>query len=145
MNVAEHESVLPSGLIAAYRAARYQVGQAPAFVLAVDVFSPELAAWMRERACAHAAFITAWNPLGVELSRAQNQARQRRLIDELRGRGLSWIEGHGADPLAGWSDEESLLVLGADRATACDLGRRHEQNAVLWMAADAIPRLLLLR
>ena len=145
MDVPEHDSVLAAGLIAAYRNARYRVDATPPFELAVDVHSAPLAALIQAQGVAGSAFITAWNPLGVELARGENEARQRRLEVALLARGLRSIDGFGADPGDAWSGEPSRLVLGVNRYTACDLGHRHEQNAVLWMDADAIPRLLLLR
>lgn len=145
MDVSEHASLLPAGLIAAYRAARYQVGQAQPFVLTVDAQSPELAALLRAESRDGAVFLSAWNPFGVEKSRTENDARQALLAGELRDSGLRAIAGFGSDPAGCWSGEASVLVLGLDRAQACELGRRYQQNAILWAGADAIPRLLLLR
>ena len=144
MDVPEHASTLDRSLIAAYRAARYRVDHEPPFLLAADVPSEELAELMRAAGCAGAAFITAWNPRGTLLSREQNERRQRGLLDQLREARLRWIEGFGSAADGSWSGEASVLVLDVDRDRACQMGRRHEQNAVLWAAADGTPRLLLL-
>ncbi|MGQ0529901.1 MAG: DUF3293 domain-containing protein [Panacagrimonas sp.] len=145
MDVAEHASVLPPQLIAAYRRARYRIAATPAFELGLDLRSPELANLMRAQALWGAAFITAWNPLGARLSLLENRLRQQRLLADLQAGGLRPIEGCGLDADGAWGGEDSLLVLGLTRDRACALGRRHEQNAILWADADAIPRLLLLR
>lgn len=146
MDLREHESRLSPGLIAAYRSTGYQVLARPTFTLRVDQPSAPLGALLREAGAAGALYISAWNPCGRELSREENDLRHARLVLDLQARGLRGIEAFGAhadDPARG---EASLLVPGVDRATACELGNLHDQNAVLWAAAgDAIPRLLLLR
>lgn len=145
MDVCEHDSVLPRWLIEAYRATRYRVLAPPSFDLRVNSPSDALARRMRETDATGAVYITAWNPLGVEVDLAQNQRRQDLLLRDLAARGRRWLEAFGAhaeDPSLG---EPSVLALGVNRVTACELGRRHEQNAVLWMGEDAVPRLLLLR
>ena len=63
----------------------------------------------------------------------------------MRIAGRPWISGAGEDPQGVWAAEASVLAFGVGRAEACGLGARHEQNAVLWVADDAVPRLLLLR
>lgn len=140
-----HSTTLPPELVAAYRATRYRVFGQPPFELAVDRRSAPLHALLQETGARGAAFITAWNPLGKALWLEINRRRQNALRDELRAQGLPSVEGFGAhadDPDQG---EESLLVLGLDRDVACALGRRFEQNAILWSDRDAVPRLVLLR
>lgn len=145
MNVAEHDSVLPRDLIQAYRQARYRVHQGAGFTLAVNQYSAELAALLHGRGAESAVFITAWNPLGVALRAEENESRQLRLCEDLQARGLRAVPARGCDANGAWEGEDSLLVPGVSRFTTCELGRLHEQNAVLWSGADAIPRLLLLR
>jgi len=145
MDVPEHASQLAPGLIAAYRAAHYRVDDRPPFTMRVDEHSPGLERLMRGGGHTDAMFITAWNPRGETLSRDHNACRQQQLIDELRDAGLACVPGVGSDPAGTWPDEESVLVMGVDRAAAREWGRRHEQNAVLWVGMDAVPRLLLLR
>ena len=44
-----------------------------------------------------------------------------------------------------WPAEPSFLALGIDLVTAKILGRHFDQNALVWINDDAIPRLVLLR
>ena len=146
MDVPESESVLKSGLIAAYRATCFRVDHDPPFTLTVDVRSPELDFLLCSGDYAGAAYVTAWNPLGEELSLEENERLQEALVEELRMTGLRWLTGAGTDPSGAWPHEEaSLLILGIDRRAACELGRRHGQNAILWIGTDGVPRLVLLR
>ncbi len=146
MDVPEHESELKAALIAAYRATCFRVDHDPPFTLTVDVHSPALELLLRSGEPAGAAYVTAWNPMGKELSLQENDRLQGLLVDELRATRLRWLSGAGTDPSGRWPHEEaSLLVLGIDRRAACALGRRHQQNAILWIGVDAVPRLVLLR
>lgn len=144
MDIPECDSVLAPGLIAAYRRARYRVDHTVPFHMAVDAPCAELAAVMHEGGYRCAAFITAWNPYSAPAT-PDNDVRQASLLRDLRARGYRWIAGVGGDASADWAGEVSVLALGVNRHVVCELGRRHEQNAVLWAGADAIPRLLLLR
>ena len=68
-----------------------------------------------------------------------------RLGRELRGLYPIVIEGAGADPTGAWPPEKSYFSLGVDLETARVLGRRYQQDAVVWTGKDAIPKLILLR
>ena len=51
----------------------------------------------------------------------------------------------GRDPQGEWPDEDSLLVWHMGPTQSRAGGRHWEQNAVLTVGSDAVPRLLLLR
>ena len=138
-------SAIPDSLIEAYRAADYRVDVVPELVLKVDRYSPGLALLYERWGVTSAAFITAWNPHSQPASRAENTERDTRLFAELRGLGLTCMEGQGSDPAGHWPSEDSLLVLGLARPSAMEIGERYAQNAIVWADADAIPRLVLLR
>lgn len=145
MEGSKHPSSVDPGLTEAYRATRYRVLLPPAFDMRVDAYSPALEAVMGSAGVQAAAFVTAWNPRGEPQGLVLNRERQDRLRFELRSVGLRFIEGFGAHAENEDEGEESLLVLGLDRPAACALGRRHQQNAIVWSDDDAVPRLLLLR
>ena len=69
---------------------------------------------------------------------------QERLRATLAAHGFSLLEGLGVDPTGQWAGEESLLVLGIDRATASEIGRAFRQHGIVWSGADAVPRLVML-
>lgn len=128
-------------LAALYRDTDYCVDVAPApLVLAVDVRSDGLVELMRTRAIECAALVTACNPHGRVLADADNAARMRRLRAELGEAGFGWLEGKGR-ARDGSHAEPSLLVFALDLEAAHALMRRFEQNAFLWIGADAVPRL----
>jgi glycine/D-amino acid oxidase-like deaminating enzyme len=137
-------SEISSATITAYQETDYRVfGDSP-FTLRIREASEPLAELLRQHGTNCAAFITACNPFSRKLDEATNAARQAKLAQELTRRDLSLIAGEGRHPSEGWV-EPSYLVLGLSRDEAKKLGRRYEQNAVVWCEADAVPELVLLR
>jgi hypothetical protein len=132
--------------LAAYEATHYRIGMdAKAPVLRIGVRSDELARMHAEAGVACSLFITAWNPLGAQRPDAENQAAHEELRAELAARAPRIVEGAGGEPGSDWPEERSFLALGIDEAEAGRLGRRFRQDAVVWIGADAVPKLLLLR
>jgi len=138
-------SRLPSDLITAYRQTHYRVFSPRPFILRIDTASEQLAAVHRARGVECSAFLTAWNPHSRIASRSLNATSQEDLRSELARRDLTILEGIGEHPSNGWEGEPSLLVLGLRRAEAEKLGRRFEQNSIVWADSDCVPRLILLR
>jgi predicted nucleic acid-binding protein len=132
-------------LIAAYRRTRYRVHSQPETILRIDAPSPELTGLYAAHQVQAAAFVTACNPLGQPLSPPDNALRMQALGSALQACGLPSIPGAGEDPDGHWPAEASDLVLGIDLHAACDIGRMHDQNAIVWAGSDAVPRLVLLR
>jgi hypothetical protein len=75
-------------------------------------------------------FITAWNPLSVNLSPEQNKERNSKLHAELAEYFV--IEGEGRDPNGAWRPEESFLVIGIKQAAAKRLATRYGQRAIVF-------------
>lgn len=130
------------GLWRSYRAAHYVVQAEPAFVLRVDHRSAALQALQRRYGVARSAFLTACNPRSQRFSAAANLRLRRQLEALVQRRGYVSLAGYGTDPAGRWGVEESLLIVGISTAEALGLARRFGQNALLVMAADAVPRLL---
>lgn len=55
------------------------------------------------------------------------------------------IESLNTDPSEIWPAEKSFFVLSLDLNASKSLGRQFNQNAIVWISNDAIPRLILLR
>ncbi len=138
-------SVIDPNTIQAYLETDYCVhGDAP-MTLKVSVASPALADLHKASRVTTSAFITACNPLSQALAEATNIQRQAALARELKSRGLTFIDGIGLHPSNKWRGEASFLVLNLSLEAAKKLGVRHEQNAIIWCGADAVPQLILLR
>lgn len=138
-------SALTPALLQAYRETEYTVFAQPAFVLQVDKYCAQLAAYCTQHGLHAACWLTAWNPRSELLGTAENQARQQTLQAQLQQAGWHWLPAMAAHPHNGWPPEPGCFIAGMDTDNASDWGRRHGQNAVLCCGPDAVPRLVLLR
>ncbi len=139
------DSIIDPAIIQAYLETHYCVHGDAAFVMQIGMVSPNLLGlYMRHRVdCA--AFLTGWNPFSREVSKTENQERQKALSAELTYSSLTFLEGIGQHPSNNWPGEESFLVLGLNLEAAMTLGERFEQNAIVWCGADGVPQLIVLR
>jgi hypothetical protein len=105
----------------------------------------EALATLHEASCVESsAFVTAWNPYSRKCDDEINAELQKKLLDELTTRGQRFVNGVGRHPSSDWT-EPSFLVLGVSLEAAKELGRRYEQNAIVWCGPNAVPELVLLR
>jgi hypothetical protein len=82
--------------------------------------------------CSAWALITAANPYSQLLSQLENQRRHQKLIEHLHEQSWSLLDALGKDRTGVWTPEPSLLILGIDRFQAIALGRKFEQNAIVY-------------
>jgi len=97
-----------------------------------------------------AAFVSSATARGTE-----SPENERRLADFLLRGGLDALkpadktkyrvyQGEGRDPEGQWRAEPSVLIMGIPRAEAEALGRRLEQNAIVYIEKGQAPELLVL-
>ena len=86
------------------------------------------------------AYITAYNPFSELLSDEENEKRNKELESKLTK--FEIFSGRGVGTDGTWSDEESFLVLGISRNDAMELGKKFEQNAILFGTIDDVPELI---
>jgi len=132
-------------LLLAFEKACYRI-QTPAgpIVLKVGRRSAALALWPRALSPPGSVLVTAWNPGGLRRSRAANRGAERRLLQRLRAWGLRGWLARAQDPKGLWPDEYGVLIFAVSAPLAADLGRALGQRAVLFIGADAVPRLIWL-
>jgi putative PIN family toxin of toxin-antitoxin system len=97
---------------------------------------------LEEHGAASAAFVTAANPRGEQRAAAANDAAMAALRTSLA---WPWLPAEGRDPAGRWRAEPSVLLLGISRREAEALGRRLEQNAIVFVEKGSAPELVLLR
>ena len=139
------DSVITQSSIQAYLETNYYVHGAMPLTFNIGVANAGLAALHKTHSVESSTYVTACNPFSQALDDSVNDARQAVLAGELYQHGLTYIKGVGQHPTNGWPGEQSFLVLGLSREDAKMLGVRHEQNAIVWCDAEAMPQLVLLR
>lgn len=139
------DTAIDRDTVQAYLETEYRVSAPVTITLRIGGASTALADLHRRHGVEASAFITAWNPYSRATSDDINVERQQALARELRRLGLTFFDGVGQHPSNQWPGEPSFLILGPTLQDAKAIGTRHEQNAIVWCGADALPQLILLR
>jgi hypothetical protein len=139
------QSLIDPNVIQAYRETHYHVDDVIKLVLQVGLRSELLARLYRDTGATCSAYLTAFNPHGIDVGAIANFEKQQQLTAELQRANLPVFKGVGRHPNQLWPGEPSLLALRVSLDSARDIGNRYQQNAIVWCAADAVPQLVLLR
>jgi len=139
---------LDPALRAAYERATYAIFASPGIEFHVGEASDVLDAMMAMNNTRCAAFVSSATRRGVA-----SPENERRLAEFLLNSHLSGLEsgakyrlyrGEGRDPEGQWTAEPSVLIMGIPRAEAETLGRRLEQNAIVYIEKGRPPELVVL-
>lgn len=63
------------------------------------------------------AYVTAYNPRSVELSRGENEASQNKLIQDVQSKGYPTLPGEGCGDDGEWPPEPSVFTRNATRGS----------------------------
>lgn len=131
--------------IQAYRETEFRVFTENSLTLKISQKSDELLTLYEVTRSETCAFVTACNPMGGLVSEEKNSELQKQLEEEIKFRGLTYIPGEGKHPVGDWPGESSFLIFDLSLESAKTLGKKINQNAVVWCDKDAVPQLILLR
>ena len=140
------QSTIPAKLIIHYAAAHYRarIDTTEHITLLIGHYCTPLATLLHTYGSQSAVYITACNPLSQATPPGENQLANARLYERLFYYSSHVYPGESIDPAGEWPTEASYLALDLNPAAARKLGREFSQNAIVWVGADAIPRLILL-
>jgi hypothetical protein len=88
------------------------------------------------------AFITAYNPFSMQLSIAENEARQSELIGLVKSKNLRFLEGFGECTTPDWEHEMCLFIFNIELGLAIELAKKYEQNAIVYGELSGVPKLI---
>ena len=132
--------------IRAYEATDYRLGHTnDDVILNIGKPSDRLAQLFNQHNVNCGAFLAAYNPHGTQQSDAANDLAHAKLAKDLTELGVHFIEGSGSEEGTDWPEERSFFALGLPLKTASKIGTDADQDAIVWVGADAIPQLILLR
>jgi nitrile hydratase accessory protein len=126
-----------------YLAAVYRIFGSPDIDMRIGAHHAALTSLMKQHDATSAVFVTAFNPFGVKKAPAENDARNRALVERLGQWTLAALPGEGFDVERKWGIEASVFVPGATRDMADALLREFEQNAIVFIDERAVPELVL--
>ena len=132
--------------VRAYLATDYRLGHtAQDIVLTIGKRSDRLAALFATKGVNCGAFLTAYNPRGTLQPEAANHLAHAQLATQLAQLGHKVIAGAGSAKGTDWPAEKSYFALGMALEPAKVMGTHFDQDAIVWVGADAEPQLILLR
>ncbi len=126
-------------LLQAYRQTNYHFGDT---LFNIDEPSSKAADLLQPFYPDGGLFITAWNPLGKELTVEDNNKANKNLQAELLKQSLNVIDGYGESKDGKWR-EDSFFAYPIDEETSLKLCCAFHQNAVVYISSDGLPKLLL--
>lgn len=138
-------SVFSHDLIASYLNTDYQINIHNELIcLRINHYSQPLAHLLKATQQPSGAIISAYNPQS-KLQNDRNNTRAHQLLQhDLCNLGYAIIESLHKDSVEQWPIEKGFLAIGLNLNDARSIGRRFNQNAIVWINSDAIPRLILL-
>ena len=131
--------------IQSYKDANYHIYDKPLFVINVGSKCSGLNKLYDKYGVSEAAVLTAYNPMSQKTSDHDNKRNNQQLELILKDQKLPFIRAEGICPDNKWPGEESFLVLGMKLNAAKELGKKFNQNAIVWSDQSAISQLILLR
>lgn len=140
----ETDSSVSVDLIEAYRSTDYVVCSDPPMTLKIGQRSDALIRLLEQHGSPSGAFITAWNPFSERRTESENRTAQERLLEDLSAAGAICIAGYGQASTGSWPAEDSVLAIGLNRDDTIKIGRRYQQNAVVYSEIAGVPQLILL-
>ena len=139
---------LDPALRAAYQRAIYAIFASPGIEFRVGEPSDVLDAMMAMNHVRCAAFVSSANVRGVSTPENERRLAEFLLRSQLDGLNETAkyrvFQGEGRDPEGKWKAEPSVLIMGIPRADAESLGRRLEQNAIVFIEKGQPPELVVL-
>ena len=90
------------------------------------------------------AYITAYNPYSKQVDEYENIKNNQSLKLLLERNNYKYMEGCGCHPSNKWEKENSFLIIGIDYNNACVIGKKYNQNAILYCNKECVPNLILL-
>lgn len=128
-------------LIKAYFKATFRVvDDKNEIILKPNVKSEDVVRLHSKHQVSTSALITAYNPYSEDTQQSINESAQTELI-EVVAQQWKTLNGEGFDPAGAWKSEPSILVLGVGIDEAINIGKQFNQNAILFISQDGIPKL----
>jgi hypothetical protein len=128
-------------LLEAYKNTKYIVFE-PTLTIEIGKLNQDLDKLLLKHNSNECAFITAYNPYSRVLTEEENKVLHNKL-KELTEK-YTTFEGHGVGQDPTWEPELSLFIIGISKDDASEIGKKFEQNAIVYGVVNNPPELLIL-
>ena len=130
-----------NSLIEAYKNTKYKVFGST-ITIEIGKFNQDLNNLILNHNSNEWAFITAYNPYSKVLTNDENKIRHYEL-KELTENYVTF-EGHGVGEDPTWEPELSLFIIGISKVEASKIGKKFEQNAIVYGELNNSAELIIL-
>ena len=131
-----------SQLIDSYLNTRFEIDGK--FTLQPRIRSVEIEGLFSDKNHQSASCITAFNPASKVCSDDENLNFHKKLIQEVESMCVQFLPMFGRCPHGNWKSENGLLLLGISLTQAKQLGRKFNQNAIVFIGKDCIPEIYVI-
>jgi len=128
--------------IAAYQSTLYFAHEAKPVLVRVGDPASSHQAWLEKMGAQSATILTAWNPLGEEKNRAENDQAQAELRAAIEDQALRSLPASGEDPAGAWQPEPGFCVFDVPDKVLDGWLVRFRQNAAVQFTRDQRCRLV---
>lgn len=128
-------------LLEAYKNTKYIVLK-PTLTIEIGKLNQDLDKLLLKHNSNEWAFITAYNPYSRVLTEEENKVLHNKL-KELTEKYVTF-EGYGVGQDPTWEPELSLFIIGISKDDASEIGKKFEQNAIVYGVVNNPPELLIL-
>lgn len=128
-------------LLVCYQATCYSILN-PKIDIYLDKENKELQTFLIEQNFHSWCFITAWNPFSKALTLDENTSLNKKLEADLNN--YTVFPAEGKDTLGDWPPEISFFVANISKKQANFLGKKYEQNAIVYGEVEKMAELIIL-
>ena len=128
-------------LLAGYQATCYSILN-PKIDIYLDKENEAFQSFLKDQHIERWCFITAWNPFSKALTLDENISLNKVLEADLKN--YTVFPAEGKDTLGDWPPEISFFVANISKKQANFLGKKYEQNAIVYGEVEKIDKLIIL-
>lgn len=133
--------MISNTLLEAYKATCFEIIQAKIEIY-IGKENKAFETFLIENEITNWCFITAWNPFSNALTNKQNIALNKSLSLDLKDYKL--FQAQGKDTIGSWPPEPSFFVANIIEDQAIALGKKYQQNAIVYGTIHETARLITL-
>tara|TARA_B100000963_G_C22550640_1_gene636608 strand:+ start:812 stop:1237 length:426 start_codon:yes stop_codon:yes gene_type:complete len=133
---------IENSLIEAYENTNYYIYHDTEIIINIAKKNIDLINLFKDKNLISASIITAYNPFSKIMTEEQNLSAQLQLKKMIEDSNLSYLDAIGQDIKKEWPGEPSFFIENISKENAIKLGRKFNQNAIVWVDKNLVPELI---
>ena len=133
---------IENSLIEAYENTNYYIYHDTEITINIAKKNIDLINLFKDKNLISASIITAYNTFSKIMTEEQNLSAQLQLKKMIEDSNLSYLDAIGQDIKKEWLGEPSFFIENISKENAIKLGKKFNQNAIVWVDKNLIPELI---